>query len=95
MNILDFLRSFRIGPFSIFEFAITYLLAFLIGPYLKKIGIPLSREQFMYLALPLSVLVHFVFKVETPLTKMVFASNNYYIWKGVIVLMILLAIIRR
>ena len=95
MNLLDFLRSFRIGPFAIFDFAGTYLLAFLIGPYLKKIGIPISREQFMYLALPLSVLIHFIFRIDTPLTKMVLDPNGHYIWKGIMVVMIVLAIVRR
>jgi hypothetical protein len=83
------------GPFAIFDFAITYLFAFLVGPYLKKIGIPLSREQFMYLVLPLSVLTHYVFGIETPLTKMVLDPNGYYIWKGILVIMLVLAIIRR
>lgn len=95
MNILTFLRSFRIEPFAIFDFALTYLIAYAIGPYLKKIGIPLSREQFMYLILPLSLLVHYIFKQETPLTKMVLTPNDYFIWKGIIIFMIIMAIIRR
>ena len=95
MNLINLLRSFRIGPFAIFDFAGTYLLAYLIGPHLKKIGIPLSREQFMYLVLPLSVLVHFLFGIETPLTEMILAPNEHYIWKGILILMIVLSVMRR
>lgn len=95
MNFIEVLRSYRIGPFAIFDFAATYLVAYLVGPYLKKIGIPISREQFMYLVLPISILVHLVFKVETPLTKMVLATNDYFVWKGILILMIILAIVRR
>ena len=95
MNIITFLRSFRIGPFAIFDFAGTYLIAFLIGPYLKKLGIPISREQLMWLALPISVLTHAIFKIKTPLTEMVFDPNGYYTWKVIIIAMIIIAIVRR
>ena len=95
MNILDFLRSFRAGPFAIFDFVATYLFAYLVGPYLKKIGIPLSREQFMYLALPLSVATHAIFGIETPLTSMVLSPHGYYVWKAIIVIMLIMVVVRR
>jgi len=95
MIYLELLRSIRIGPFAVFDFTITYLFAFLIGPYLKKIGIPLTREQLMYLVLPLSVITHLVFGVDTPLTKMILDPYGHFIWKAVIIFMIILAFVRR
>jgi hypothetical protein len=95
MNLLSFLRSFRLGPFAIFDFALTYLVAYFLWPYLKKIGITISRESLMYLVLPLSILIHYVFGLNTPLTKMVLDPNGHYILKLIIVLMLVLAFIRR
>ncbi|MBU0727357.1 hypothetical protein KKA95_01595 [Patescibacteria group bacterium] len=95
MNIITFLRSFRIGPFAIFDFAVTYLIAFLIGPYLKKLGIPISREQLMWLALPISVLIHAIFKIKTPLTEMVFDPSGHYTSKVIMIAMIIMAIVRK
>ncbi len=95
MDTIDFLRSFRIGPFAIFDFALTYLIAYLLGPHLKKMGIPLSREQFLYLILPLSVVVHLLFKQDTPLTEMTLDPRGYWLWKGLLLAMLILAFVRR
>ena len=95
MNLVTFLRSFRIGPFAIFDFGMTYLIAYLVGPYLKRIGIPLNREQFMWLILPLSVLIHWAVRTETPLTKMALDLHGYWIWKIILIAMIVLAVVRK
>lgn len=95
MNTIEFLRSFRLGPFAIFDFVMTYLVAYLLGPYLKKVGIPLSREQFLYLALPLSVVAHLIFKQDTPLTQMTLDPKAYWLWKGLLLFMLCMAFVRR
>jgi len=95
MLTIEALRAIRLGPFAVFDFAMTYLVVFFIGPHLRKVGIPISREQAMYLALPISVVTHLAFGVDTPLTRMVLDSQGYFIWKGIIISMIILAVVRR
>lgn len=95
MDIITFLRSFRIGPFAIFDFAASYLVTYLVGPYLKKIGIPVTREQLLWWTLPLSILVHIAVGRITPLTELFLAKNDGYLIKGVVILMILIGFLRR
>lgn len=92
MDIITFLRSFRIGPFAVFDFAISYLFVYLVAPYLYKLGIKLSREQFLWLTLPFSVFVHILFGRITPLTKMFLDPHGAYWVKILLIFMILMAI---
>ena len=95
MEIISFLRSFRIGPFAIFDFAISYLAVYLIAPYLFKIGLKLSREQLLWLTLPISILVHIIFGVMTPLTTMFLDPYGGYLVKILILFMLGMAFFRR
>ncbi len=71
---IEFLRSFRAGPFAIFDFVASYILAYFLAPYLSKFfalfRIRVSREQWLWLTLPISIIVHMIFSKYTPLTKM-------------------------
>ena len=95
MEIISFLRSFRSGPFAIFDFAISYLFVYLISPYLFKIGLKLSREQLLWLTLPVSILVHIIFGIDTPLTIMFLDPYGGYLVKISILFMIAMAFFRR
>lgn len=94
MNIITTLRSFRIGPFAIFDFALSYLVVYLAAPYLQKMGLRLSREQLLWFTLPVSVVVHIAFGLMTPLTKMVLDSSGGYWAKAVILFMIFMGLWR-
>ena len=87
MNIIPFLRSFRIGPFAIFDFTVSYLAVYFLAPYLQKMGLKLSREQMLWLTLPVSVLAHILVGSMTPLTKRFLDTQGGYIAKIVIVFM--------
>ena len=95
MNLITFLRSFRIGPFAIFDFAASYLVAYLVGPYLKKIGIPVTREQLLWWTLPLSILAHIAVGKITPLTELFIAQNGGYLVKAIVLGMIIIGFIRK
>ena len=92
MNWLEFLRQFRIGPFAIFDFAISYLGFYLLSPYiikfLKIFGISTNTTNIMWLVLPISIIAHIIFSPETPLTKMFLNPNDYYLLKIVIIWMV-------
>lgn len=92
MNILEFLRHYRIGPFSVFDFAVSYLGFWLLAPYIIKlfarINVNFTKANIMWLVLPLSVLIHLAVSRHTPLTKMVIDPNNYYLLKILLMIMI-------
>jgi hypothetical protein len=73
MSLIKKLREPRIGPFAIFDFAASYTAAWFSAPYLKSY---VSREQLLYLTVPLGILVHAIFKIETPLNKMVMGPEG-------------------
>ncbi len=88
MNIITFLRSFRVGPFAIFDFAASFLAVYFLAPYLQKMGLKLSRVQMMWFVVPVSILVHILVGSQTPLTKMFIDPSGGYIVKVVFVLMV-------
>ncbi len=92
MDIITFLRSFRIGSFAIFDFTLTYLVVYFAAPYLQKMGVKLSRVQMLWLALPFSLIVHVLFGIETPLTEMVIDPNGYYWVKALVLFMVFMGV---
>jgi len=69
-NLLKTVRSVRIGPFAVFDFASSFAGMALLAP---KIG--LSREMGLWLALPAGVAAHAVFGIDTPFNQMVVGEN--------------------
>ena len=61
MNAIEKLRSVRIGPFAVFDFATTYLAAWYLAPRLDWY---VNRAQVMWLAVPTGVAVHKLFKIR-------------------------------
>lgn len=95
METITFLRSFRICPFAIFDFAVSYLFMYFIAPYVRKIGINLNRKQLLWLTLPLSIVIHIVFNVMTPLTKMFLDPYGSYWLKIIILFMLVMSFLSR
>lgn len=87
MNI-TYLRSFRIGKdpdFAIFDFAISFIIMFLIGLYFGR------ARQFLAATIPLSVAAHLAFGQMTPLTKMTIEPGFYHV-KFIMAALVLLSI---
>ena len=83
MDILHFLRQYKIGPFAIFDTVTAYLGIFLIAPLLtkifSKIHVNISRAGWLWLTLPISVLFHLIFRQNTPFMKMLLNPKSFYI----------------
>jgi len=86
---ITLLRSYRIGAFSIFDFATAYLGVYLIAPLLSKLflrlGLVIPRSSWLWLTLPISVVVHLALGITTPLMKMLFDPSGYYLLKLAII----------
>jgi len=96
MDLFEFLRQFRIGPFAVFDFAISYLGIYLLAPRLTKIfakgKLYISRTDWLWLTLPIAILFHIVFAADTPLTKMVVDLNGFYAIKLLILIMLFMGL---
>jgi len=77
------LRSYRIGPFTIFDTVLAYVGVAILSPLLTKlfsvIHLKISLTSWLWLTMPLSVIFHLVFSQNTPLVKTLFSSDNFYI----------------
>lgn len=97
--IITFLRSFRVGPFAIFDFAASYIAMYFLAPYLSKLfalaGIHVNREQWLWLTLPIALVFHLIFKSNTPFTKMVLDPSGGWIAKILIIVMLFMVYLRR
>jgi hypothetical protein len=96
---ITFLRSFRVGPFAIFDFTISYVAMYFFAPYLSKlfalIGITVNREQWLWLTLPISIFAHVIFQVNSPFTKMFFSPDSGWTAKIIIIFMLLMVYIHK
>ena len=96
MDILGFLRQFKIGPFSIFDFALAYIGVFFIAPLLTRLffrlHLKISRSSWLWLTLPISVLFHAAFQQNTPLMKMLLNPHGFYAEKLVILFMLFMGL---
>lgn len=92
MNIIKYLRLFRIGQFAIFDFTISYIGFYILSPLIIKLfkyfNMTVTIANIMWLVLPLSILIHIIIGNHTPLTKMFLDTSDYYFIKIVIVYMI-------
>lgn len=70
------LRQYRIGPFPIFDTALAYVGILIISPLLtwlfSKIHVRIPWYSWLWFTVPLSVVFHILFHVNSPLMKMLF-----------------------
>ncbi len=75
MSLVELLRQYKIGPFSIFDFVLAlggvYLLAPLMIRAFRRARISITRAELLWLVVPLSVVSHLLVGSMTPLTRMV------------------------
>ena len=72
------IRNYKINDYSVFDIFISYFVAYLMSILLKNV---ISRKRLFYLVLPISILIHTIFNVHTPLTDQFWDVNGYYLVK--------------
>lgn len=96
MEFIELVRQFKVGPFAVIDTAVAYLGVFLLAPLLTRLALKahlhVSKVQWLWLVLPVSILAHLIFAQETPLTNMVLDPNKYYLAKFVILFMLLMGL---
>ncbi len=82
MITIEYLRSFRLAGFALFDFTLSFVGIYLLSPLLSKlfskIGLKITTKSWMILTIPLSILIHALFGVHTPLTVNFFNLYGYY-----------------
>ena len=96
MNIIEYLRHFRIGGYAIFDFAVAFIGIYLLSSFLSKmflkIGVDIPRLNWLFLTLPIGILVHLLIGKMTPMTLGFIDMHGHYILKIVIICLVILGI---
>jgi len=89
MEIIAYLRQFRIAGYAVFDFAAAFLGIFLLSPVLsklsRKLGLEIPKLNWLYLTLPLGVATHLIIGKITPLTKDFIDIHDHYILKTIVI----------
>lgn len=89
MGAISFLRQFRIGGFAIFDFATAFLGILILSPLLswifRKFGLEIPKKNWLFLTLPIGIVVHLLIGRQTILTSEFIDIKNHYLLKATIV----------
>ena len=84
--LINNLREIKIADYSLIDLFLSYLLMFLIAKQFK-----FNVRSTLLLTLPISIIIHKIFNINTLLTDRFFNPNNYYALKLMIIYSVYLA----
>lgn len=95
MNI-EWLRSFRLDEYAIFDITVSFLGMLVLSPLLsylfKKIKINIPKKNWLYLTLPIGILVHILVGQNTKMVVNFLDPNSHYVLKGLLLILFYLGI---
>jgi len=93
---IEYLRQFKLGGYAIFDFAASFLGIYLLAPLLSKlfllIKIDVPKRNWLYLTIPLSVLVHYLVGNITPMTRDFMDMSGHYLLKAFILVLLIMGL---
>jgi hypothetical protein len=96
MDTITYLRQFRIINYAIFDLVVSFIGIYLLAPGLtklfKKINIDIPKTNWLYLTLPIGILVHILVGTVTPMTKNFLDTNSNYLLKILILVLLILGL---
>lgn len=97
MNILDYVRQFRIGDYSLFDFSAAFIGMFLLAPILSslamKFNVYIPKKNWVFFTIPLSIIAHILAGTMTPLTQFVLDPSGHYFEKIIVLVFCVLSIL--
>lgn len=97
MNILEYLRQFRISHFAVFDFTASFIGMLLISPVLSsiaaKFGLYVPKRNWVFFTIPLSIIAHILAGTMTPLTQFVLDASGHYFEKIIVLVFCVLSIL--
>lgn len=98
MDYIALLRQYRIGPFTIFDTVLAYVGVLILAPLLTKlflkVHVKIPLISWLWFTMPISVIFHIMFRQDTPLMRILFNSDKFYIAAGVLLFMIYMGLRR-
>jgi hypothetical protein len=93
---LEFLRQFRLYNYAIFDFVVSFLGIYLLSPFLSKmflkIRIDIPKKNWLFLTLPLSIIIHILVGNITPMTRDFLDIHGHYVLKVVLFVLLILGL---
>ncbi len=93
---IEYLRSFRIFEYAIFDLTLSFLGIFLLSPLLTKLfrlfHLEISLLSWIYLTLPIGILTHIIINNHTKMTVNFLDLNGHYLLKIFILSLLFLAL---
>lgn len=89
MDIVSYLRQFRIEGFAIFDFATAFVGIAVLSPLLswifKKAGLEIPKKNWLFLTVPIGIVAHLIIGRNTPLTAEFLDPLGHYVLKIIVV----------
>lgn len=93
---IEKLREYRIGEYAIFDLTTAFLGMYLLAPWLSKlllkVGIEIPKENWLFLTLPLAILIHLLIGTRTLMVKNFLNLQGYYDLKVLILVLLILGL---
>lgn len=96
MFTIEYLRSFRIGGYAIFDFAVSYIGVALLSPLLSKlfrlVRLDIPKKNWLFFVLPVSIIVHISVGTITPFAAAFLDINGHFVLKAIVLVSLVLGI---
>lgn len=94
MLTIEYLRTFRIGEYSIFDLTISFLGVSLLAPLLSKIfrlvNLDIPLRSWILFTLPIAIITHILIGQHTLMTKYFLDPSGHYLLKIFIITLLIL-----
>jgi hypothetical protein len=94
MITLEYLRSFRIGGYAIFDLVVSFVGIYLLAPLLSKIcrkfSLRVSTLSWLFLTLPISIVVHLLVGQKTLMVQNFLDLQGHWEIKSLIIILVIL-----
>lgn len=94
MELLDYIREFRIFNYAIFDLIVSFLWIYLLSPFLSKsffkIWIIIPKVNWLFLTLPIWIFFHVIFWSFTPMTENFLDFSDFYVLKWIVIILLFL-----
>lgn len=95
---VEYLRSFKLGEYAIFDLVLSFLGIYLLAPLLskifKKLRLDIPKISWILFTLPIGILVHLLVGNITPMTHNFFEPNGNYGLKVFVLVCLLVGLSR-
>ena len=92
----EYLRSFKVFGYAIFDIVSSFVGIALLSPLLTRlfryIHLEIPFLSWIYLTLPIGILVHLIVGNNTPMVKQFLDPSGFYLLKIVVIVLCILAV---